>query len=98
MRLQRKEVIDELAKRSGFFKNSTEKFIDALESMLVDVLSEADIDESIEIQVTKGFVVGATKKAAYTAKDPRNQNDVVVPERIMPYAKFTQTFKQRINE
>lgn len=98
MRLQRKEVIDELAAKSGFYKVHTEKFIDALEEMLLDVLKRATFDEDIEIQLTKGFVVGAEKNKAYSAKDPRNQNDVIVPDRITPYAKFTQTFKQKINE
>lgn len=98
MKLQRKEVINELATRSGFFKKHTETFIDALEDMLIDILSDATTDEEVEIQLTKGFTVGAVKNPSYQAKDPRNQKDVVVPERITPYAKFTYTFKQKINE
>lgn len=98
MKLQRKEVIDELAKRSGFYKSSTETFINALEDMLIDILGEATFDEEAEVQLTKGFVVGAIKKNAYNARDPRNQEDIVVPEKIVPYAKFSYTFKQKINE
>lgn len=98
MKLQRQEVIDELAKRAGFYKKHTETFIDALEEMLVDILGEATLDEEVEIQLVKGLTIGAVKNPERSGKDPRNQNDIVVPERIMPYAKFTYTFKQKINE
>lgn len=98
MKLQRKDVIDELAKRSGFYKVHTETFIDALENMLIDILGQATLDEAVEIQLTKGFTVGATRNPERQAKDPRNQNDIVVPERSIPYARFSYTFKQKINE
>ena len=98
MKLQRKEVIDELAKKSGFYKKYVETFLDSLEEVILENLSKADFDEDVEIQLVKGFTVGAVKNPAYNAKDPRNQNDVTVPEKIMPYTKFTYTFKQKINE
>lgn len=98
MKLQRKDVIDEIAKRTGFYKIHTEKFIDALEDMLIDILGQATFDEDVEIQLTKGFTVGAERCHERKAKDPRNQNDIVVPEKNVPYAKFTHTFKQKINE
>ena len=97
MKLHRKDVISELARRSDFYKNHTEVFVDALEEMLLDILSQATLDEEIEIQLTKGFIVGAIKKPSYDSVDPRNQTPIVVPERIMPYAKFTQTFKEKVN-
>lgn len=98
MKLQRKEVIDELSNKSGFYKKYVETFLDCLEEVIIENLSKADFDEGVEIQLIKGFTVGAIKNPSYNAKDPRNQNEVVVPEKIMPYTKFTYTFKQKINE
>lgn len=98
MKLQRKDVIKELSERSGFFKKYVELFIDSLEDMLVDKLSKTTFDENVEIQICKGFIVGTERCPEREAKDPRNQNDIIVPEKNMPYAKFTSTFKKRINE
>ena len=98
MKLYRKDVISELAHRGDWYKNHTEAFLDALEEMLLDVLSQATLDDKVEIQLTKGFVVGATKNPPYDAVDPRNQTPIIVPERIVPYARFSQTFKEKINE
>lgn len=98
MKLQRQEVIDELSKRAEFYKKPTAKFLDALEEMLTDILSEASLDEDVEIQLVKGLTIGASRNPSHPGKDPRNQNDIVVPEKVVPYAKFTYTFKQKINE
>lgn len=98
MKLQRKDVINGLAKRSGFYKKYMDDILDALEDFLIDSLSEATIDEEVEIQLVKGLTIGAVKNPSRDGKDPRNQKDIMIPERILPYAKFTQTFKQKINE
>ena len=98
MKLQRQDVINGLAKKSGFYKKYMGKILDALEEFIIESLSEATLDEDIEIQLVKGLTIGAVKNPSGEGKDPRNQSDVIVPERILPYAKFTHTFKQKINE
>lgn len=98
MELRKKEMVDELAKRCGFYKKYAERFLDAFEDMVIEKLSCATLDEDVEIHIAKGFVIGAKRYPEREAIDPRNQNAIITPEKSIPYAKFTYTFKQKINE
>lgn len=98
MILKKKDIVDELSKRTKFYKNSTERFVNALEDMIIEYLNQAEVDDNVEIQIAKGLIIGSRRVPEHEAKDPRNQDDVIVPERVLPYARFTDTFKQKINE
>lgn len=98
MELKRKEVIDELASRCEFYKQDTKIFVDALEEMIIEKLSQATFDEDVEIHLAKGLVIGSKRYPEREAHDPRNQNVIKTPEKCIPYVKFTYTFKQKINE
>nr|DAL08607.1 MAG TPA_asm: Bacterial DNA-binding protein [Caudoviricetes sp.] len=98
MILKKKDIVDELSKRTKFYKNSTERFVSALEDMIIEYLNQAEVDDNVEIQIAKGLIIGSRRVPEHEAKDPRNQDDVIVPERVLPYARFTDTFKQKINE
>lgn len=98
MILKKKDIVDELSKRTKFYKNSTECFVSALEDMIIEYLNQAEVDDNVEIQIAKGLIIGSRRVPEHEAKDPRNQDDVIVPERVLPYARFTDTFKQKINE
>ena len=50
MELGRNEIVDELAKRCGFYKKYVKKFLDELEKIIIENLSCATIDEDAEIQ------------------------------------------------
>lgn len=98
MILKRKEIVDILSDKTLFYKSTTKEFMEALEEFIVEYLNKATLKEDVEIQLAKGLVIGAKMNPEKQAKDPRNQNDVIVPERILPYVRFTNTFKQKINE
>lgn len=98
MILKKKELADELALRTGFFKGSMEDVVEALDKILVEKLSQATFDEDVKIKLAKGVTIGAHRVAAREARDPRNQEVIKVPEKVIPYADFTYTFRQKINE
>ena len=98
MIIKKKEIANELASKTGFFKSSMEDVVDALEDIIVEKLGEATFDEDVKIKLSKGLTIGAHRVEAREARDPRNQNVIKIPEKVIPYAKFTYTFRQKINE
>lgn len=98
MVFKHEEIVNELKKRTGYYKYHLMKMVETYEDILIDMLKTAEIDDPVEIHIAKGLRICADKNPEHAAKDPRNQNDVIVPERIIPYASFTQTFKQKIND
>lgn len=98
MILKKKELADELALRTGFFKGSMEDVVEALDKIIVEKLGQATFDEDVKIKLAKGVTIGAYRVAAREARDPRNQEVINVPEKIVPYADFTYTFRQKINK
>lgn len=98
MELKKKDLINKLAKRTDFCKKYIKTFLDELEIIIVDHLSTATLDEDAELHLAKGLVIGAKRYPEREAHDPRNQDIITTPEKSIPYARFTYTFKQKINE
>lgn len=98
MMLKKDEIARELSKRSGCYVKDAKNMLSALDGMISECLSKATTEEVMEIYLSKGLIIGARVAPERTGKDPRDQSDIVVPERIIPYAKFSQTFKKKINE
>lgn len=98
MILKRYEIVRELAKRSGMHIKEIDKIWPALESMFVDCLNKAALDDDVEIHIAKGLIIGARIVPEHAGKDPRDQSDIVVPEKVIPYAKFSHRFKEKINK
>jgi nucleoid DNA-binding protein len=96
--LKKKDIANELAKRCDFYKYSMEAVVDALEDIIIENMGEATFDEDAEIQLAKGLTIGARRFPEREARDPRNQDKITTPEKVIPFAKFTYTFRQKINE
>ena len=98
MELRKKEIVNELAKRCDFYKKDTEFLLETLDDIIVENLGRATLNEDVEIHLAKGLVIGAKRYPEREAHDPRNQDVIITPEKSIPYARFTYTFKQKINE
>ena len=96
--LKKKDIANELAKRCDFYKYSMEAVVDALEDIIVENMGEATFDENSEIQLAKGLTIGARRVPEREVRDPRNQDKVMTPEKVIPFARFTYTFRQKINK
>ena len=96
--LKKKDIANELAKRCDFYKYSMEEVVDALEDIIVENMGEASFDEDAEIHLAKGLTIGARRFPEREVRDPRNQDKVTTPEKVIPFAKFTYTFRQKINK
>ena len=96
--LKKDEIARELSNRSGYHIKDIKKILAAFDGMFSECLGSASSEENVEIYLSKGLIIGARVVPEHAGKDPRNQNDIIVPAKIIPYAKFSQTFKDKINK
>lgn len=96
--LKRKELIDELAERTGFYKYNIDAMLDALDDIIVENMSTATKKEPSEIHLSLGFVFGGRYSPKHEAKDPRNGETVITPAKYIPYARFKPSFRKKINK
>ena len=61
-------------------------------------MNMATLDEPSEARLFFGWKIGAKRLPEREARDPRNGETVVSPEKITPYCHFAQNFKRKIND
>ena len=96
--LKRKQLVDELAERTGFYKRNVEEMLDALDDIIVENMSAATKTEPSEIHLSHGFVFGGRYSPKRKVRDPRNGEMVMTPAKYIPYARFKTSFRQKINK
>lgn len=96
--LKRKQLVDELAERTGFYKRNVEELLDALDDIIVENMSAATKTEPSEIHLSHGFVFGGRFSPKRQVRDPRNGEMVMTPAKYIPYARFKTSFRQKINK
>lgn len=96
--LKRKQLVDELAERTGFYKYNVEAMLEALDAIIVENMSMATKTEPSEIHLSHGFVFGGRYVQKRKVRDPRNGEMVMTPTKYIPYAKFKTSFRQKINK
>lgn len=98
MELNRKDLARVIAKKCDYTIASVEEMLKAQEDAIEELLAQATAEDNIDIKIARGLIIGSKYYPERAAKDPRNQNDIIVPEKVIPYAKFSYTLKQKINE
>lgn len=96
--LKRKQLVDELAKRTNFYKQNLNEILDALDDIIVENMSMATKTEPSEIHLSLGFVFGGRYTPKREVRDPRNGNVVMTPAKYIPYARFKTSFRKKINK
>ena len=96
--MKRKQLVDELSERTGFYKNNIDAMLDALDDIIVENMSTATKTEPSEIYLSLGFVIGGRYSPRHEVKDPRNGNIVMTPAKYIPYARFKPSFRKKINK
>ena len=96
--LKRKQLVDELAKRTGFYKQNIHDMLDALDDIIVENMSAATKTEPSEVHLSLGFVFGGRYTPRREVRDPRNGSVLMTPAKYIPYAKFKPSFRKKINK
>lgn len=96
--MTQKDIVDELKKRTGYFKYNIQEVLDALEEVIIENMNTATYDEPSEITLFHGWRLGAKRVPERESYDPRNRAEIITPEKLIPYCKLKQSFRQRINK
>lgn len=96
--LKRKELVDELSMRTGFYKKNIDAILDALDDVIVENMSAATKKDPSEIHLSLGFVFGGRYSPKHEARDPRTGETVMTPAKYIPYARFKTSFRKKINK
>lgn len=94
--MNRDDLARALAEKTGFYvKNMTDVTV-ALEEIVLENLQTATFDEDSELLIAPGVVIGGRRVPAREAKDPRTGEMILSPEKVIPYATFKQSIRQKL--
>lgn len=94
--MKKQELIDELASRTEFFKKNMKVVVEALEDIILENLESAEIGEDSELHLAPGVVICGKRTPQREAKDPRNGEIITTPEKVIPYAVFKTSIRQKL--
>ena len=95
--MKRKELVDELSVRTGFYKKNILEILDALDDVIVENMSMAKKTKPSEVYLSNGFVFGGKYSPRHEVRNPQTGEMVMTPAKYVPYAKFKSSFRKKIN-
>ena len=96
--MDQKDIIDELKERTGFYKKNIKELLAALDDIIIENMNMATYDEPSEIILFSGWRLGAKRVPERPYCDPRNRAEIITPEKVIPYCKLKQSYRQRLNK
>lgn len=90
------DLVRAIAKKSGFYISNCKVMIEALEEVILENMRLARTGEDSELYIAKGLYFHGIRKAEHEARDPRNQNIIITPEKVIPSCEFRQSFRDKL--
>lgn len=94
--MKKQELIDELADRTGFYKKNMKDVVNALADIIEEHFQTAEFDADSELHLAPGVVLCGKRKPKGESIDPRDRSVIVTPEKVIPYAVFKQSIRQKL--
>ena len=94
--MKKPELVDELAERTGFYKKNMKEVVDALADIVVEHFAMADYDNPSELHIAPGVIIGGRRVPEHESLDPRDRSPIITPEKVIPYAEFKQSIRQKL--
>ena len=94
--MKKQELIDELSARTGFYKKDMSVVVNALADIVIEHFKLAEVDEPSELHIAPGVVLGGKRVPAHEAIDPRNRETIITPEKVIPFAIFKSSVRQKL--
>lgn len=95
---KKEELVDELADRTNFFKNNIREMVDALSDIIREQVLTAEIDNDSEMYLAPGITIGGKRVPDREVRNPRDGTYVMSPEKVIPYATFKQSFRNKLRK
>ena len=94
--MKKPELIDELSKRTGFYKKNMKDVVDALADIVVEHFETATYDEPSELHIAPGVLICGRRTPEHESINPQNRETVITPEKVVPYAKSKPSIRQKL--
>lgn len=93
-----KDIVDEISARTGYYKKDLRVVLKTLDKIIIESMNMATYDDPSEIILFSGWRLGAKRVPERPYCDPRNREEIITPEKLIPYCKLKQSFRQRLNK
>ncbi len=94
--MKKDELIDELAARTGFFKKNMKEVVNALSEIIEEHFQTAEFGADSELHIAPGVLLCGERKPEGESIDPRDRSVIISPEKVIPYAVFKQSIRQKL--
>lgn len=94
--MKKQELVDELAARTGFYKKNMREVVDALADIIEEHFQTAEFGADSELHLAPGVVLCGERKPEGESIDPRDRSTIMTPEKVIPYAVFKQSIRQKL--
>lgn len=98
MLITREMMIKKLSEKSDYWQKNVRVLLQCMDEVVLECFSEVTDDEEVMIQLVKGIRCGCKVVAPRDRVDPRTQKPIVVGETVKPICKFSDDFRQQIQE
>ena len=87
------DIVDVISSSVGLTKVETEAVVNGFMETVIDAMKRG---ENIELRDFVSFKV--VKRAQRVARNPKTNEEVIVPEQFAPVLKMSKDFKEAVNE
>lgn len=94
--IKKDDLVDILSQKTGFFKKNMVEVVNALEDIILENMKMARIGEPSELHLAPGMYIGGKRKPEGPAKNPKTGEEVISPEKVIPYAQFNQSIRYKL--
>lgn len=94
--MKKDDLVSELAERTGFYKKNMRDVVEALADIVIESFQTAEFGADSELHLAPGVVLVGKRKPAGEAKDPRNGEVIISPEKVIPSAVFKQSVRLKL--
>ena len=94
--MKKQELIDELAYRTGFYKRNMKDVVNVLAEIIEESFQMAEFGADSELHLAPGVVLCGERKPEGESIDPRDRSTIITPEKVIPYAVFKQSIRQKL--
>ena len=94
--MRKQDLVAELAERTGFYKKNMVEVVNALADIIEESFKTAEFDLDSELHISPGVVLCGKRKPKGESLDPRDRSKIITPEKVIPYAVFKQSIRQKL--
>ena len=91
--MTKSDIVDTISSSTGITKLETEAVVNGFLSTVIDSMKKG---ETIELRGFGSFKV--VKRARRVARNPKTNEEVIVPEQYVPVLKISKEFKRSVNK